>query len=147
MLSLDEPLLIASTRARLSHLKSIFFLERVGPHTTQLKRIDTSSFAIMPIEIQSLGHLYWNQMLANQVPHAHEPDASVSIWQSGMLSLEVRWRKLTPFQYIIKMCHQHKSERKAAGSFFRWDGCLSLAAALYILERNLRPGHTTLVAC
>ena len=35
MLSLDEPLLIASKRVRLSHLNFIFFLERVGaPHHT-----------------------------------------------------------------------------------------------------------------
>jgi len=33
----------------------------------------------MPIETQSLGHLYWNQILANQAPHADEPDAYGSL--------------------------------------------------------------------
>ena len=56
--SLEEPLLMASTRLWLSRWNSVCFLDNRGPHTAQLPTVGTSSLAIILIEDQPVGQAY-----------------------------------------------------------------------------------------
>ena len=47
----------------------------------------------------------------------------------------------------MNRCHHRRSERKSFVSRIKWDSSLKRAAAPYILETNVLPGITTLVAC
>ena len=59
--SLEEPLLMASTKLLLSQWNSTLLFENRGPHTAPLKMMGTSPLAIILTEDQPVGHVYWNQ--------------------------------------------------------------------------------------
>ena len=62
----------------------------------------------------ALSHCTWNQRFANHAPQPHCPDASEATVYSGRE--EGVGRKDTPFQSLMKQCHQARSACNSASS-------------------------------
>ena len=117
--SLDEPILMATTRLKLSHRKLTCCLDSCGPQTMQLKIIGTNSLAMMLEFDHSGGHCHCNHCVLNTAPQPHEPEASVCIDKSEVV-LSAGWcNMLSPFHNCRKVCHHIKSDLNSLFSLVR----------------------------